>query len=97
MTTEPSTRPDWQAEYLDKFGCVDGIPTSYVMFFWLDRTTMRNISFLDDTFVRGEVWNRGSGRWEVHRLPRACVPACKDGSRWHRVRTPRQRRRLAGA
>src|SRR4051812_19416407 len=94
---EPDTRADWQAEYSDKFGCFQAIPTSYIMYFWLDRASMRNVSAMDDEFVRGEVWNRGSARWEVHRLPRACVPAYREGSRWCRKTPPRTRRRRAAS
>ena len=79
------------------------MPDWCVSVYWAVGETLRDPIWMDDEFIRGTVWNRGSGRWEIRTMPRAEVPAYRAGSRWHAMdgtpRYPRSRaaRRKAAA
>ncbi|HEY7229557.1 MAG TPA: hypothetical protein VH558_04225 [Pseudolabrys sp.] len=82
------TANDWlKSEYANLFDDIDNVPDWCVSAYWADGRTFRNPTWMDDEFIRGEVWNRGAGRWEIRTMPRAECPAYREGSRWYRTRS----------
>jgi hypothetical protein len=87
------TTTQWfKDEYSKIFDDIDAVPDWAVFVYWAVGETFRNPVWMDDEFIRGEVWNRGAGRWEMRTMPRAEVPAYREGSRWYRLSRPRTRR-----